>query len=136
MAMPKAVPTTTIHQGASAGMDNASSQAVIRALWSLRNGLSGRWRSLSIIASVASAVIEASVIDTRIAGPKNQTYMAMPGISASRTRSMIWLTLLGVVMKGDDHMMVLVPVIVLAARRRRPHPRPFRGSWRGAPRFR
>src|SRR5512142_1182571 len=113
-------------------MESASSQAVISALLSLRKGLSGRLRSLSITASVASAVIEASVIDTRIAGPKYHTYSAIPGISAIRTRSMIWLTLLGVVMKGEDHMMVLVPVIVSAARPRHPRPRPSRGSWRDA----
>src|SRR5512146_300678 len=104
--MPKAVPTTTSHQGASAGIDSASNQAVIRALLSVRKGLSGRLRSLSMTASVANAVIEASVIDTRIAGPKYHTYSAMPGISAYSTRAMIWLTLVGVVMKGDDHMVL------------------------------
>jgi len=50
------------------------------ALLSDKNGFIGRLRNLSIAASVASAVIEASVIDTKIAGPKYHTYRVMPGI--------------------------------------------------------
>jgi hypothetical protein len=30
----------------------------------------------------------------------------MPGISASKTRSMIWLTLEGAEIKGDDHIVI------------------------------
>jgi hypothetical protein len=54
-------------------MESASSQAVSSALLSLRNGAIGRLRSFSISDSVASAVMLASVIETRIAGPKYQT---------------------------------------------------------------
>jgi len=69
MLMANIVPTTTSHHGASGGMDSASSQAVSNALLSPRNGLMGRLRSLSMTASVASAVTLASASDTRMAGP-------------------------------------------------------------------
>src|SRR5450759_1264635 len=104
MAIAKAVPTTTSHHGASGGIERASSQAVSSALLSLRNGAIGRLRNLSISASVPSAVKLASVIETRIAGPKYQTYSAMPGSSASSTLSMIRATLSDLLMKGEKSM--------------------------------
>src|SRR5665647_592519 len=105
MAIAKAVPTTTSHHGASGGMDSASNQAVSSALLSLRKGATGRSRNLSMSASVPSAVRLASVIETRIAGPKYHTYSAMPGTSASRTLSMIRATLSGLLMNGEKNML-------------------------------
>src|SRR3989338_6728637 len=101
MAIANAVPTTTSHHGASGGMDNASSQPVSNALLSPTKCITGRLRSLSISASVPSAVRLASAIETRIAGPKCQTYSAMPGSSASSTLSMIAETVSGLLMKGE-----------------------------------
>jgi hypothetical protein len=40
----------------------------------------------------------------------------MPGSSASNTRNMIWLTLEGFVMKGDDHIILQFPSFVAAVR--------------------
>src|SRR3989338_1804685 len=107
MAIAKAVPPTPSPHGASGGMDSASSQPVSNALLSPTKCITGRLRNLSISASVPSAVRLASTIDTRIAGPKCQTYSAMPGSSASSTLSMIAETVSGLLMKGEKSALML-----------------------------
>ena len=67
--MANAVPTTTSHQGASGGMDKASSHAVRSAVLSLRKKATGLFWIFSISASTPSAVMLASVSEIRIAGP-------------------------------------------------------------------
>src|SRR5512140_1208503 len=48
---------------------------------------------------------------------------------------MIWLTLRGLVMKGDDHMVWMFLNFVSATRHPRRHSTPLRGTWRGVPLF-
>jgi hypothetical protein len=88
-------PTTVSHHGAMGGKVSAISQAVTSAEPSPRNIMTGLPRSLSIAASASSAVTDAKAICTRTAAPKNQTYTAMPGSSASSTRNITDWTLAG-----------------------------------------
>src|SRR3990167_2840081 len=126
MAILNAVPTTISHHGASGGMDKASSQPVTSALLSFRNGATGRSRNLSISASMPSAVRLASAIETRIAGPKYQTYSAMPGTSASSTLSMIAETVSGLLMKGEKSALMLFLLMLTSRFRQFVNMRPAR----------
>src|SRR3990167_5547772 len=118
MAIANAVPTTTSHHGASGGVSNA--------LLSPTKCITGRLRNLSISASVPSAVRLASTIDTRIAGPKCQTYSAMPGSSASSTLSMIAETVSGLLMKGEKSALMLFLLMLTSRFRQFVNMRPAR----------
>ena len=73
MTIAKKVPTTTNHQGANGGSESANNHAVSKALPSIRNGLIGRLRNLSIKASADKAVIDANISITKILGPNTHT---------------------------------------------------------------
>src|SRR5690554_5006326 len=90
--MAKATPTTVIHQGDKGGIANASKTAVTGALPSLRKGRNGRWRSVSIKASVMKATTTASTTFISTAGPKYQVIAMMAGINAISTCSICRVT--------------------------------------------
>ena len=71
--MAETAPTTGSHHGANGGMAKASNTAVTAAVPSIRAGLTGRPRSLSMMASEPQAAAVANSRVTHIPQPKYQT---------------------------------------------------------------